>query len=359
MNNGFYQNGQYNPFGSYSPMGSPNYVDPALYEEKLRKERLRNHEGSILKTMAIWFGIAVISYVVLSFASSFVILFLANFFPKLNMLYDDQFASDAFSAVYSVLFIGLPFFAVYMILRKKKYAPMLPLGTSYNKKASAYLVTMMFPIVLISTFVINFISSVFQDIAGLTFTSGFEETSVDTVPELLMTILATAIVPAIVEEIAIRGIVMQPLRHYGDKFAIIASAFIFSLLHGNMVQIPYTLVAGIYFGYVAAATGSLWPGIILHFLNNLFSVAITYTDDTFGENASSAAVLLLLAVIVIAGIVGGCLFAKMNYKVKLSEGSGVLSTKEKVSKFILNVPMIIGIVIMVVLTLATSVSNNE
>ena len=79
-----------------------------------------------------------------------------------------------------------------------------------------------------------------------------------------------------------RGVVMQPLRKFGDRFAIVASAVLFAILHGNMVQIPFAFVAGLALGYFAIVTNSIWTSVVIHSLNNLSAVIISiyYTNHS-------------------------------------------------------------------------------
>jgi hypothetical protein len=61
-------------------------------------------------------------------------------------------------------------------------------------------------------------------------------------------------------------------------FAIFVSAIFFSLSHfqyhayhltpAAIAQAAYTLPMGITFGYLRERSDSLWPGIVIHFLNN-------------------------------------------------------------------------------------------
>lgn len=286
-------------------------------------------------------------------------MFLRNTFSaSLGIIYRDNIASDAYSILASILYIGGPFLLVYCILKSKKYCGVLPLGTVYNRKAAVSLSMMMFPIILITTVMINYVSFIFQQIAGLEFSSGFEDVTIKGAPQIFMSIMSMSVVPAIVEEIAIRGVLLQPLRRYGDKFAIVASALIFSMLHGNMVQIPYTLFAGIYFGYIAVATGSLWPTIVLHFLNNMFSTVITIVSSNASDAAANAVTALMLAVIVICGIVGGIVYYKMRYRVKLKKGVKTLTTGEKISSLFINFPMVLAMVIMFILTMKSVTANG-
>lgn len=314
----------------------------------------KRNDKRILSTAGNLYGAAILFYFVASFAVSFL---LAKFFKGFRYIVEEQLLSDAYSVLASVLFIGLPFFIVYLILKRKKYSGILPLGTTYNGKAAVYLVMMMLPVVLLTSMAVNMVSFTVQEMLGITFSSGFEDMTVKGIPETVMCILSTAVIPAIVEEISVRGVILQPLRRYGDRFAIVASAVIFSLLHGNMVQIPYTLFAGMYFGYVAVATGSLWPTIVLHFFNNLFSAVIMCVDGNFGSAAANVATFLMLFVIIVTGAVGAVMYFGMRYKVTLQKGVKTLKTGEKISALFLNVPMVFALIVTLMLTL-TSISSK-
>lgn len=77
-----------------------------------------------------------------------------------------------------------------------------------------------------------------------------------------------AILAPIAEEILFRGVVLRAMRPFGKRFAILSSAFLFGLYHGNLMQSPYAFVVGLIFGY-AAVEYSLWWAIALHAFNNL------------------------------------------------------------------------------------------
>lgn len=72
----------------------------------------------------------------------------------------------------------------------------------------------------------------------------------------------------IVEEIVFRGVIMRGLQAYGRRFAIFASAVLFGLFHGNLVQSPYAFIVGLVLGYTAMEYSILWA-MVLHMLNNL------------------------------------------------------------------------------------------
>lgn len=352
MDNNYNPNGQFGGWGqgAYGGYNAPYYN---YYNEQYLKQQEKKNDRKILKTMGNWFGFGIICFTALASMVAVIIALLSGAFTKINLLYDDDNMSMAYQIIATVLFILVPFTIAYVVLKKKKIAGVLPLGTTYNRKAATGLTMLCIPLTLFSTLAINFISAIIQEILGITFTTGVEDPKILGAEGFIIAVLSTAVLPAVLEEVVVRGIIMQPLRRFGDKFAIVASALIFGIMHGNMVQIPYTLVAGLFWGYLAIATGSLWPSIILHFINNFYSVALLATYDNFGDSAGAVVTILFMGFFVISGIVGGLIYFPMNYKTPLKKGVDTLKTSEKFSALFLNVPMIFAIVFLFLQTIGT------
>ena len=72
----------------------------------------------------------------------------------------------------------------------------------------------------------------------------------------------------ITEELLFRGLVMRSIAPYGKKFAIVVSAVLFGLYHGNPIQTPYAILVGLILGYVAMEYNVIWA-MVLHMMNNL------------------------------------------------------------------------------------------
>jgi sodium transport system permease protein len=96
------------------------------------------------------------------------------------------------------------------------------------------------------------------------------------IPNLGMAILVFALMPAITEEIAFRGYILSGLqRSYKPRTAIVLSALLFGFLHvllSLFVQLFGATVLGLVIGLIAIRTGSLWPGVLFHFINNALGV---------------------------------------------------------------------------------------
>lgn len=72
----------------------------------------------------------------------------------------------------------------------------------------------------------------------------------------------------IFEEILFRGLVLRTLEPFGRKFAILGSAFLFGIFHGNILQTPFAFAVGLILGYVTLEYSIGWA-IVLHTINNL------------------------------------------------------------------------------------------
>lgn len=83
-------------------------------------------------------------------------------------------------------------------------------------------------------------------------------------------IVATVIAAPLVEELLFRGAIQgYLLREWNSPvLAILTSSLIFGLIHGNPAQIPFAFVIGLALGWMYYMTGSLVPGIFMHFINN-------------------------------------------------------------------------------------------
>lgn len=90
-----------------------------------------------------------------------------------------------------------------------------------------------------------------------------------------------AVLPAVFEELTHRGLLYAGYRECGWKFVII-SALYFSLMHQNIVQTGYTFFAGAAMALAMYYTGSIFPGIFMHFLNNAVSVIGGYISQNGG-----------------------------------------------------------------------------
>lgn len=94
-------------------------------------------------------------------------------------------------------------------------------------------------------------------------------------------IIAVVVMAPIVEEMLFRGAIEGHLlrKWKNPAWAIIVSSLIFGLVHYNPAQVPFAFVLGIALGWVYYRTGSLFPGMLMHFINNGSSVVLYHLMD--------------------------------------------------------------------------------
>lgn len=86
-------------------------------------------------------------------------------------------------------------------------------------------------------------------------------------------ILMVAVQPAIFEELAFRGVILQGLQHVLSPVeSIFVSALMFMIIHLAVPSFPHLFVIGLALGWLRVRTGSLYPGMVLHFTHNLLCV---------------------------------------------------------------------------------------
>jgi CAAX amino terminal protease family. len=123
------------------------------------------------------------------------------------------------------------------------------------------------------------ISNMFLDVLsrlGFNYEMPLPDTS-ENVTNMLVGIVFLAIAPAFSEEILMRGVVLNAaIQKRNFSYAIVITAAMFSLMHGNAFQTVHQFLLGMVLAYVVIVSRSLWAGIILHFFNNFISLTVDY-----------------------------------------------------------------------------------
>ena len=91
--------------------------------------------------------------------------------------------------------------------------------------------------------------------------------------------VAVGILAPLAEEVVFRGAILRTLLGIMSKknhwVAILISAAIFGVVHANLAQFVNALLMGLLLGWMYYRTGSLVPGILLHWINNTMAYVLT------------------------------------------------------------------------------------
>lgn len=102
--------------------------------------------------------------------------------------------------------------------------------------------------------------------------------AVDNLSGLLFNIFMIALIPAIGEEFMFRGVLLRIFTRWAASahLAVWITAIIFSAIHFQFFGFFPRMLLGVMFGYLVIWTGSLWPAMIAHFVNNAAAVTFFY-----------------------------------------------------------------------------------
>lgn len=82
--------------------------------------------------------------------------------------------------------------------------------------------------------------------------------------------VSVVVVAPVIEEILFRGVIFAGLaRRWPVWIAAAISSIVFALLHGQVNVGIYTFILGCLLSWLYVRSGSIYPGMLVHFLNNL------------------------------------------------------------------------------------------
>lgn len=95
---------------------------------------------------------------------------------------------------------------------------------------------------------------------------------------LLLNLFVIAFMAALSEELFFRGIIQKNFVDYsGNKhFAVWISAIVFSAFHLQFYGFIPRMLMGAFLGYLFVWSGSIWPSILAHFVNNGAAVVLVW-----------------------------------------------------------------------------------
>lgn len=347
-----------------------NMVNNAYYEEQQRRIAERREAEKKYRESGNVTGIAAL--VCYGLATIFSLLFLIDGFAS---IYDDSLVGmSLINMLYTLLVVGGSFFALKKTLDnmatgkalklEKKPKESIPLNFSGPKdwKKSFLIILIGMGGCMVANYVSSIILTVLEGFGIYSTYSTLEDPQ--NVFDVVALFLATAIMPALIEEISLRGVLMTPMRKLGNGFAILASAYVFGIFHGDAAQISFAFICGLFFGYAVVVTGSIWPAVIIHALNNslscVSSVLVSYVSEDAGNIFYYACTI---GFIVIGGV--ALYFYLKKYKeadlalIKTDNRTEPITFSKKFAKFVTSPAIIIMTVLYIIQALTTLTTTPQ
>ena len=322
-----------------------NYFDPQEYFKYNYKKSLRKDSNKIGWILILFYVVMTAVSMVTMFIPLLGSLFNIQSSPstdEMGFLEDTTFLMLMSGLVSLITFFGVSI--IYCMIAKANLGRIFPLD-KIGAKLTYHLCAVGIAVCMIANYVSNILLYLF-DKAGIKAIAD-SEYNCDSVLDIILFYVTVAVLPALVEEFAFRGVVLGLLRKYSDGLAVLVSGVMFGIMHGNFAQIPFALVVGLVLGFIAVKTNSLLPGIIIHFLNNGLSVTLTLlvTNTELSDNSVN---LINSIILIFIGALGLLSFSYLNKKhsgfFKLQDADKVIVFKEK-AKIVFSSPMIITFIV--------------
>lgn len=310
-------------------------------EKTKEKKEIKKLGNTVGLSLILLFAVSVVLEVILGLSQ----LFLGSSQSILEIL-DDPAIATITQVVFSLFSFTVPFIVCYKIAGYR-------IGDLVSFEKSEKIKTL--PLFFLGVGFCAF-ANIGSGVIGSVFSSmGFEYNMPETpkpqgIFGFLLSVIATAIVPALAEEFAMRGIVMGSLRKFGDGFALVASAVCFGVMHGNFVQIPFACMVGLFLGFTVIKTNSLKTAIAIHFANNFVAVLMDYFPKSITTEAQNVIYMVYLSLALICGIVA-LRFMSDDF-LNLDKAETELSETKKYKTFFLSG----GIIVFIIINLFEAVS---
>ncbi len=272
---------------TYIPYG----YTPKTYEEK---------KG--VKKCALVIGISLLLLLGITFfwatAYLFVMRALGFTVQKAQEIVSDPAIMQVLQILLSTLMFTVPFILIFRA-NSQRISDLVPLKKPSGNKTAMFFIGL--SLCAFANIANSLCGQFFQSI-GIDYSVDYGD-SPSGIFGFLLSLLATAVVPPLVEEFACRGLILGILRKYGDGFAVLVSAILFGLMHGNFDQMPFAFMVGLVLGYIVVKTDSLWIAVAVHAANNFISVGFEYLLAGLSQNSQNLIYSLYLMVALIAGVI--------------------------------------------------------
>ena len=143
--------------------------------------------------------------------------------------------------------------------------------------------------------------------------------------DLVIAILIIAIIPGFAEEYFFRGLVQAQLENVlkNHHYAILVSAFLFSLMHFQFYGLVPRMALGILFGYLFVWSKNIWYPIIAHMVNNSIVILSAYFwgPTVLDPDIRNPFPIILVLVSLVVSVVT-ISYLKRNYRVAGGTPSG-------------------------------------
>lgn len=326
----------------------PTDMDYPLYNTQLAEARRREKQMMFVNCTKL--AALLITYVVLNRLIVYIYYSVAAsfhsgtfiFLPSEALKYlreNKEFSSSTFFSMAGNLFVVMLSVIILLILaRLLLKVDLKEMMRPRKEHISQGLLWM--PMCLLINLVISYFISLLQmylsDFGVTIPESDFSITTPDTA-SIVMQFIYVIVLGPLLEELVYRGLVLTLLRPFGKWLAVVVSALIFGMMHGNIPQMTSSFASALVMGIVAIQCGSIIPTLIIHICNNILASFGDFADALGWTNADS----IYMALNILVYFVGAFVLFVFGYRLRIKEEQYALTTGQRFKQVFTNIPMLI------------------
>ena len=253
----------------------------------------------------------------------------AGFFRRLSWLFHSPWTD---TLVEYLFLLGFAYIPIYLMIRKLPKNEEKPVELSGKDLVVGTIMAMGLGYLCnLAGIVINMLISLVSG-ASVWDMNPVTEMLEEITPSLL---LYACIIGPFMEEVMCRGFLLKRARVFGDWTAVVFTAVIFGLMHGNIAQFLYATVIGLVLGYVAVKTNGIRYTVLIHMIINSYNMILAWADTVAFEKEWEILILALsvisfvnMILLILIGVILAVKYGKRWY-LQLKENNN-LPSKDKI-----------------------------
>ena len=199
---------------------------------------------------------------------SVALIFVLGYFGILTNSYLSTFL------IQGVVMLAMPILLYSLFVTKSAKQTLSDFGF---KKISFKILLISIALGFVLFFVNNYVADIFYTILSIFGYDNSVNVNLGVGKVVGMEFLLTAIVPGFCEEVLHRGMFMRGCQKQGyTRYGLLFSSLLFGLMHLNVQQFFYAMILGGLMGIVVLVADSIYPAMIIHFMNNALSIYFSY-----------------------------------------------------------------------------------
>lgn len=314
--------------GGYPPVQIP-YWETQQWKDKKQIRHISNVMG--------WANFAVQALMVgLMLACQWILFYMIGYPVRADLVVSGGMSSTMYYLLVSVVYIiavALPFVlcVAFMKLSVNETFPFQKVGMGWG------ILWVLFGVgfCMLTNIPANIIAILIESMG---FSGTLPESVMPNTPlAMILNIIQVAVIPALVEELAFRGVILSQLRKYGNGLAVFGSALLFAFYHGNFLQFTFTFFVGLVLAFVMIRTNNLWVPIAIHALNNGLSLFFSFMAEQMSEQAYEVMNVGLFYGLMVVGLIAFViLLLKKRECFQRHFQPGLMSFSSRLGAFIAN-----------------------